>query len=250
MSNSDWSEAQACHFEQVWGVLNRARLLSTAKLQWLSNGEIKMVIAQALREDPMYDEDLAIEEASRNWLEGERNSAKLIQTSEAPSASKEWRIDKHGFGLELEKRKKARLSVEAIQDYSARKCLPLGSGAASIKAACHADRSRTNVKDREENEENERRVWARRALEVLVNKKKWADQRHAVSPGGRGQPHREEANAGAPHAKNSSKSLNDREPAAMVVVLSGETLANLGGRRGRLLARPRGRSGKRHNKFF
>ena len=60
---SERSEVRAGHFEQVWSVLNRARLLTPAKLQWLNDADIKMVVTQALREDPMYDEDSTIEEA-------------------------------------------------------------------------------------------------------------------------------------------------------------------------------------------
>ena len=95
--------------------MNRARLLSTAKLQWLSNEEFKMVISQALKEDPMYDKDEAIDEALRGWLEGERDAAKMMQAAEALVALKRWITDKYAFGLELGKRKKARLSEEAVQ---------------------------------------------------------------------------------------------------------------------------------------
>ena len=86
---SQWSDVQAEHFEQVWSVLNRARLLTLAKLQWLSDADVKMVITQALREDPMYDEDATIEEALQNWLKGERDTAKLVKTSEGPAAFRE-----------------------------------------------------------------------------------------------------------------------------------------------------------------
>lgn len=99
---------------------------------------------------------------------GKRDTAKLVQISEGPAALREWEIDKYAYGLELERRKKARLAEEAIQDYSAGRCIPQDTRAASIKAVCQADRTRTNVKDREEQEDKERRNWARRALEVLV----------------------------------------------------------------------------------
>ena len=111
---TEWTSLQTEHFEQVWSVLNKARLLTSAKLQWLSDTDIKMVIAQALKENPNYDEDDTIEEALQEWLKGERDNAQRVQMAEAPAALREWEIDKYAYGLELERRKRARLAEEAV----------------------------------------------------------------------------------------------------------------------------------------
>ena len=94
-----------------------------------------MVISKALQEDPMYDEDADIEEALISFLKGERGSAKLCQLAEAPAAPQEWVIYKYAYGLELELCMKARLAEEAVAEFSTRRSLPQGAGAASIKAA-------------------------------------------------------------------------------------------------------------------
>ena len=75
----------------MWSVLNRARLLTPAKLQWLSNADVKMVIAQALREDPVYDKDATIEEALQSWLKDERWMEKLpVRSAGDRSGQRVW----------------------------------------------------------------------------------------------------------------------------------------------------------------
>ena len=72
-SGDDRSSAHADAFEHVWATLNRARLLMPAKLLWLTEEDIHIVIDRALQEMPLYEEDEDLEESLRQWLTAEKD---------------------------------------------------------------------------------------------------------------------------------------------------------------------------------
>ena len=109
-----WAGFHSEAFERVWNAMNKHGLLRPAKLQWLQDEDFKVIIRTALKEDPTYDEDLDLEESLRNWLRGESEAAKITQLAEEPLALREWALDRYAYGIEAEKRKKARLGEAAI----------------------------------------------------------------------------------------------------------------------------------------
>ena len=106
-SSEDRSTAHAEAFEHVWATLNRARLLVPAKLQWLTEEDINIVIDQALHEMPLYEEDEDLEESLRQWLTAERRRATITQQADGPAALREWQLDRYAFDVERQRRKKA-----------------------------------------------------------------------------------------------------------------------------------------------
>lgn len=128
------------------------------------------MVKSALKKDEMYDEDLGCEPPIQDWLKGERNTAKLTQIAEGPVALREWVLDKYAYGLELERRKKARLAEAAVEEFSASKTLQASPQAASLLAASTAARGRSSLDEREAKDEQGRRSWAKRALLV---KSRW-----------------------------------------------------------------------------
>ena len=175
MSAAEWDQRHAEVFQGVWSALNRVKLLKPSKLQWLDDDELEAALAAALLEDPTNETDEDINEALTKWLRGERDAARRIQLSEGPVSLRDWQRDSYAFSLLRDKRKRARLQEEAAANYSGRNFVSGIAAAASTGAASTATRNRSNLCDREDKEERERRLWARRAVEVLM-KNGWLDQ--------------------------------------------------------------------------
>ena len=76
MNSAAWERRHSEVFQGVWTALNRVKLLSPAKLQWLCDAELEAALEAALREDPTNEADDDIVEALMSWLRSERDAAK------------------------------------------------------------------------------------------------------------------------------------------------------------------------------
>ena len=157
-------------------------------------------------------------------MKNERETAKVTQIAEEPVAIREWALDRYAYGIETEKRKRARVGEAAIVEYAARKTMPAGLSAAPLSAACSSTRARTTLEDREEKEEQERKSWAKRALGG-------AGPKPLARPGGFGTGTGVKSNRDplAPRPKNenhSTKSSFDGENSEVGPMCFGQALAH------------------------
>lgn len=123
----------------------------------MGDRDISIVITAALKEDPQCDEDQECEEAFKGWLRGEGDAAKIIPLSAEPAAIRDLSLDRHAYGLELERRKKARREEAAVVEFAARESRPESTSAAPLTAACsrHVAARFSKIERRKRNKDGE-----------------------------------------------------------------------------------------------